>query len=349
MSIFFTFFGLCYLLSPRQIMKKINDYFSKESHLQRSLREKEINKLNYSIRFLYINVFIYILITIVEYWLAKMGNSQALRADALNNLSGVISTGVLILGIKEATNVDDDDILGRDLPKENIRSTNSLQLSRFRLETVFTLMTSFIIILIAIQIIYSGIKGLMNLSDIESPNFVSAIGASIATVLMLVVWYLNYHNGKKLKNASLQAAAKDSLGDVVTSFSTMITVLLSMALKVAFLDSAVSIVIGIFILWQGIVIFQESSLNLIDYVDPELEKDMRQDIGNIEEIRDVVDLTSRYNGNMLIVDIFVKVAAEDTAMSIYQLNKKIKEEFYQKYDVYDVTLTTIPDLEEFDK
>lgn len=330
-------------------MKKINDYFSKESHLQRSLREKEINKLNYSIRFLYINVFIYILITIVEYWLAKMGNSQALRADALNNLSGVISTGVLILGIKEATNVDDDDILGRDLPKENIRSKNSLQLSRFRLETVFTLMTSFIIILIAIQIIYSGIKGLMNLSDIESPNFVSAIGASIATVLMLVVWYLNYHNGKKLKNASLQAAAKDSLGDVVTSFSTMITVLLSMALKVAFLDSAVSIVIGIFILWQGIVIFQESSLNLIDYVDPELEKDMRQDIGNIEEIRDVVDLTSRYNGNMLIVDIFVKVAAEDTAMSIYQLNKKIKEEFYQKYDVYDVTLTTIPDLEEFDK
>ena len=330
-------------------MKKINDYFSKESHLQRSLREKEINKLNYSIRFLYINVFIYILITIVEYWLAKIGNSQALRADALNNLSGVISTGVLILGIKEATNVDDDDILGRDLPKENIRSKNSLQLSRFRLETVFTLMTSFIIILIAIQIVYSGIKGLMNLSNVESPNFVSAIGASIATILMLVVWYLNYHNGKKLKNASLQAAAKDSLGDVVTSFSTMITVLLSMALKVAFLDSAVSIVIGIFILWQGIVIFQESSLNLIDYVDPELEKDMRQDIGNIEEVRDVVDLTSRYNGNMLIVDVFVKVAAEDTAMSIYQLNKKIKEELYQKYDVYDVTLTTIPDLEEFDK
>lgn len=330
-------------------MKKINDYFSKESHLQRSLREKEINKLNYSIRFLYINVFIYILITIVEYWLAKMGNSQALRADALNNLSGVISTGVLILGIKEATNVDDDDILGRDLPKENIRSKNSLQLSRFRLETVFTLMTSFIIILIAIQIVYSGIKGLMNLSNVESPNFVSAIGASIATILMLVVWYLNYHNGKKLKNASLQAAAKDSLGDVVTSFSTMITVLLSMALKVAFLDSAVSIVIGIFILWQGIVIFQESSLNLIDYVDPELEKDMRQDISSIEEVRDVIDLTSRYNGNMLIVDIFVKVAAEDTAMSIYQLNKKIKEELYQKYDVYDVTLTTIPDLEEFDK
>lgn len=330
-------------------MKKINDYFSKESHLQKSLREKEINQLNYSIRFLYINIFIYILITVIEYWLAKVGNSQALRADALNNLSGVISTGVLILGIKEATNVDDDDILGRDLPKENIRSKNSLQLSRFRLETVFTLVTSFIIILIAIQIIYSGIKGLLNLGNIGSPNPISALGASIATILMLVVWYINYHNGKKLKNASLQAAAKDSLGDVVTSFSTMVTVLISIALRISFLDSVVSIVIGIFILWQGVVIFQEAALNLIDYVDPVLEKNMRDDLNKIKEIHSVVDLTSRYNGNMLVVDIFVKVDVDETAASIYRLNKKIKDELYQKYDVYDVTLTTIPDLKEFDK
>src|SRR5699024_1304331 len=101
----------------------------------------------------------------------------------------------------------------------------------------------------------------------ENPNPISALGASIATVLMLIVWFINYHNGKKLKNASLQAAAKDSLGDVVTSFSTMIAVLISIALKVAFLDSAVSIVIGIFILWQGVVICPEAALNLIDYVD----------------------------------------------------------------------------------
>ncbi|KRK92838.1 cation diffusion facilitator family transporter [Companilactobacillus futsaii] len=323
-------------------MKKFEDYFSKESNLQRSLQEKEINKLKHSTKFLYINIFIYILITIIEYWLAKVGNSQALRADALNNLSGVLSTGVLIFGIKEATDVDDDDILGRDLPKESIRSKNSLQLSRFRLETVFTLVTSLIIILIAIQIIYSGIKGLLNLSILERPNLVSAIGASIATVLMLVVWYINYHNGKKLNNSSLQAAAKDSIGDVATSFSTMITVLISIALKISFLDSVVSVVIGLFILWQGIVIFQEAALNLIDYVDPVLEKSMRNDINSFEEVLDVVDLSSRYNGNMLIVDIIIKVDAEDTAMLIYQLKGKIKDKLYQKYDVYDVTLTTVP-------
>lgn len=76
---------------------------------------------------------------------------------------------------------------------------------------------------------------------------------------------------------------------------------------------------------------------------------MRDDLNKIEEIHSVVDLTSRYNGNMLVVDIFVKVDADETAMSIYQLNKKIKDELYQQYDVYDVTLTTIPDLREFDK
>lgn len=115
-------------------MKKLNQYLLQESRHQMAFRQQEIDKLNAASKYLYLNVAIYILITIVEYWLASIGHSQALKADALNNLSGVISTGVLILGIREATNVNDDDILGRDLPKENVRSQNSLQMSRFRLE-----------------------------------------------------------------------------------------------------------------------------------------------------------------------------------------------------------------------
>lgn len=326
-------------------MQKLTKYLTKESRHQSDFRQQEIDKLNSALKFLFINIGIYILITIIEYWLAMIGHSQALRADALNNLSGVISTGMLIFGIREATNVNDDDILGRDLPKENVRSQNSLQMSRFRLETVFTLVTSFIIMLIAIQIIYNGIVGLIHQERTASPNLMSALGAGIATVLMLVVWYINFHNGKKLHNSSLKAASKDSLGDVVTSFGTMITVLISFMLDLSWLDSTVSIVIGIFILWQGVVIFQESTLNLIDYVDPTLEKNMRQTVNNIDKVHRVVDLSSRYNGNLLIVDIFIMVDSKADAMSIYRLNEKIERKLHKKYNVYDVTVTIIPDPE----
>lgn len=325
-------------------MKKLNQYLLQESRHQMAFRQQEIDKLNAASKYLYLNVAIYILITIVEYWLASIGHSQALKADALNNLSGVISTGVLILGIREATNVNDDDILGRDLPKENVRSQNSLQMSRFRLETIFTLVTSFIIILIALQIIVSGIIDLKNIGESPNPNLISALGAGIATVMMLVVFFINRRFGKKLKNASLLAASKDSLGDVVTSFGTMLTVLISYFFQLTWIDSTVSILIGIFILWQGLVIFQECTLNLIDYVDPALEKKMRQTVSHIKGVHKIMDLTSRYNGNMLVVDIFILVNPKATAVEIYDLNEKIERKLHKKYNVYDVTVTIIPDM-----
>ncbi|WP_125711264.1 cation diffusion facilitator family transporter [Companilactobacillus zhongbaensis] len=327
-------------------MKKLDKYLLKESRHQLAFRQQEIDKLNSAAKYLYFNVAIYILITIVEYWLALVGHSQALRADALNNLSGVISTGVLIFGIREATNVNDDDILGRDLPKENVRSQNSLQLSRFRLETVFTLVTSFIIILIALQIIVSGIVDLKNIGESVNPNLMSALGAGIATVMMLLVFFINRRFGKKLENASLLAASKDSLGDVVTSFGTTLTVLISYFFQLSWIDSTVSIVIGIFILWQGLVIFQECTLNLIDYVDPKLEKEMRKTVEHINKVNKVMDLTSRYNGNMLIVDIFIMVNPKATAMDIYKTNEKIERKLHKKYNVYDVNITIIPDPEQ---
>lgn len=198
--------------------------------------------------------------------------------------------------------------------------------------------------MIALQIIVSGIIDLKNIGESPNPNLISALGAGIATVMMLVVFFINRRFGKKLKNASLLAASKDSLGDVVTSFGTMLTVLISYFFQLTWIDSTVSILIGIFILWQGLVIFQECTLNLIDYVDPALEKKMRQTVSHIKGVHKIMDLTSRYNGNMLVVDIFILVNPKATAVEIYDLNEKIERKLHKKYNVYDVTVTIIPDM-----
>ncbi|AKP67191.1 cation diffusion facilitator family transporter [Companilactobacillus ginsenosidimutans] len=326
-------------------MDKLNKYLLREDHHQKVERQREVDKLTAAIKYLWINIGIYILITVVEYWLSVIGDSVALRADALNNLSGVISTGVLIIGLREATNINDDDIIGRDLPAKSVRSQDSMQLSRFRLETVFTLITSFIIVLIGLQIIVTGGTGLFHLKGKAAPNLISALGAGIATVMMFGVYYINHHYGKKLGNGSLLAASKDSLGDVVTSLGTMITVLVSYALHLAWIDSAVSIVIGVFILWQGIQIFQESTLNLADYVDPVLELQMKEAAEKFKKVHRVVDLRSRYNGNILLVDMFIMVDPKATAMEIYSTNEKIERKLHKDFNVFDVTITIIPDPE----
>lgn len=324
-------------------MNTLTKHFLKESKQQKIIQQNEIRNLKNAKNSLWLNVSIYIIITIVEYWLSIVGNSQALRADAFNNLSGVISTAILIVGLFEATNIDDDDFVGKPLSQKYGRSKNVLQLSRFRLETIFTLITSFVIVLIALQIIFQSSIGLFHLKGKESPNLISALGAAIATLMMLIVWYSNRHNGKKLNSTSLLAAAKDSLGDVITSLGTMITVLLSYFLKLPWIDSVVSIAIGLFILWSGLMIFQECTLNLADYVDPALEHKMKDSVEKFKDVHEVIDLRSRYNGNIFIVDIFIMVDPNKTALELYDLDERIENKLRKKFNVFDTTITVVPD------
>ncbi|VDG24723.1 cobalt transporter [Lactobacillus ginsenosidimutans] [Lactiplantibacillus mudanjiangensis] len=330
-------------------MNKLRKHFFSEARRQDLVQKAEVTKLLNATKSLWINVIIYLLITVIEYWLASIGHSQALRADAFNNLSGVISTFVLIVGLHVATNMKDDDFVGKTIPSDTTRDKETIQLSRFRLETIFTLITSFIIILISGQIIIQSATSLFNLGTESHPNLYSAIGAGIATILMLIVWQINLKNGKKLQNSALLAAAKDSLGDVITSLGTLLTVLCAFVFKVAWLDSVVSIVIGCFILWSGLQIFQECTLNLADYIDPTLENNIKKTVEQLSEVCKVVELKGRYNGNVLLVDMIVMVDAKTSAFEVYQLNERIESELDAKFKVFDVSMQIVPDPESLDE
>ena len=86
---------------------------------------KELVKIRASQRHLIYNVVAYLLISIIEYWLAAVSKSQTLRADAFNNLSGIVSTVLLMLGLHIAQDVDDDDIIG-DIMETNVITVDTL-------------------------------------------------------------------------------------------------------------------------------------------------------------------------------------------------------------------------------
>ena len=73
----------------------------------------ELAKIRASQRHLVYNLIAYVSISIIEYWLAEISKSQTLRADAFNNLSGIISTFLLMMGLHIAQDIDDDDIAGQ--------------------------------------------------------------------------------------------------------------------------------------------------------------------------------------------------------------------------------------------
>lgn len=331
-------------------MSKIKRHIIREMDVWEQNQADELAKIHASQRHLIYNLLAYLAISIIEYWLAVISKSQTLRADAFNNLSGIISTFLLMMGLHIASDIDDDDIAGVEMPEENthiLGGDQRTQFIRWRYETVFSLVTAVIMVVIAFSVIWDGIKALLNPADRVVPDPIALIGAAIASVIMLVVWYMNRHTGKKLQNAALLASAQDSLSDAFTSIGTMVAIAGALLFKLAWLDGATSMIVGLFILYSGMKIFFDTSLNLADYFDPKAEEAYRQAILDIHKIHDIVELKAHYNGNVVTLDATILVNAKMTILESYQLSEKIERTLRKKFGIVDTDISFIPDPKTF--
>lgn len=332
-------------------MTKFKKHATAEMNNWEHTQAKELAKIRASQHHLIYNLVAYVLISVIEYWLAEMSMSQTLRADAFNNLSGIISTFLLMMGLHIAQDVDDDDIIGAKLPSGNYQAhlgtDQRVQFVRWRYETIFSLVTAVVMVAIALSVIVDGIKGLLNPASRVVPQPIALVGAGIASIIMLVVWYMNRQTGLKLKNAALLASAQDSLSDAFTSIGTLISIGGALLFDIRWLDGATSIVVGFFILYSGLKIFFDSSLNLTDYFDPQAEQEYRQAIMQVKPVIKVVELKAHYNGNVVTLDASVMVNAKMTILQSFQLSEHIENILREKFGIIDTDIAFVPDPHSF--
>ncbi len=313
-----------------------------ERQIWKNMQKEELQRLHSAQHHLWFNVAAYLLISIIEYYLAIIGHSQTLRADALNNLAGIISAVLLLIGIFIARDTGDDDIMGKPLPDDPTKNGQKLQLARFHYETVFTLITGIIMIAIAFNVMYTGLMSLIKRTTMDVPQPITLAGAGIATVIMLVVWWFNKNGGRKLQNAALTAAAQDSLSDAMTSLGTFVAIAGALLFKIVWLDGVASIAVGIFILTSGIKIFRESSLNLADYFDPKVEEQFKVAIEKYVEVKQVVDLNASYNGNMVTLDVIIAVDPYMEVKDSYRLGEQIEAQMRRQFGIVDTDVMAVP-------
>lgn len=84
-------------------MNNQNSYETEEYNSWEKLQQREFQKFRNVKYNLIFNVCTYVLIFVIEYVLAIKSGAEVLKADAFNNLSGVISTFLLIIGVHIAS------------------------------------------------------------------------------------------------------------------------------------------------------------------------------------------------------------------------------------------------------
>lgn len=122
----------------------------------------------------WLSIVAYIFLSAIKLFIGTVSGSQALLADGLNNSTDIIASIAVLIGMK----------ISRRPPDSNH------SYGHFRAETVASLIASFIMIAVGLQVLYQAVNKFIQ-PALESPDLIAAWTAVGCAVVMMAVYMYN--------------------------------------------------------------------------------------------------------------------------------------------------------------
>ena len=238
-------------------------------------------------------------------------SSMSIISDALNNLADFGNSIVAIIGFKISKKPGD-----KDHP-----------FGHGRLEYIASLIVSFLIIFMGLQIVMTSTTTLIKVfkgEEIVNYNLDwILIGILFASVL-IKVWMFSYNMylSKKINSPVLKAAAIDSISDVITSLVIIVTTIIgALWLKTFPLDSVLSIIVGLIIAINGLKITIETISDLLGKpADPEIVDKLDKLICSGKGVYGTHDLIIHdYGPGRMMASAHVEVSDKDNIVAAHEM------------------------------
>jgi len=292
------------------------------------LDEEKYKNLKLGERGAIISIVAYIFLSILKVTIGNITNSEALKADGLNNTTDIIASIAVLVGLR----------LSQRPPDKNHKY------GHWKSETIASLLASFIMMAVGIQVLISAAITFVQ-GGKESPDILAGYVGIFSFVVMYIVYRYNKKLSVKINSQALMAAAKDNISDAWVSIGTAVGIFGSQ-LGMPWLDTLTAFVVGYLICKTAWAIFSQASHDLSDGFD-EIEmivyKNTIQAVPGVQKVKEV---KARKYGNNAVVDVVILVESSlriDEAHSISTLVEKV---LVDKHDVYDVHVHVEPNSEQ---
>ncbi|PMC35898.1 transporter [Bacillus sp. UMB0899] len=282
------------------------------------------NNLKKAERGVWISIFAYIFLSAVKLVSGYIGNSDALKADGLNNLTDVIASVTVLIGLRFAQKPAD----------ENHKYGHT------RAETIASLIAAIIMFIVGVQVIVDAFKNFTSPTDTR-PELFTAFVALFCAVFMYFVYRYNRKLSEKLKSKALFAAAQDNRSDALVSIGAVIGIVGSF-LGFILLDSIVAAIVGLIICHTAWGIFKEAVHDLTDGFDAEKLKEIEEEIKNTPGVTFVKDIKARVSGNQTTVDAIVFVKSTLTILEGHNITDKIEQRLKDTHNIENVHIHLEP-------
>ncbi|MER2262094.1 MAG: cation diffusion facilitator family transporter [Psychrobacillus sp.] len=254
----------------------------------------------------YLSIVTYIVLSIFKLTAGYIGNSEALMADGLNNTTDIIASVAVLIGLRISQRPPDDDH----------------RYGHFRAETIASLIASFIMIYVGIEVLIAAVKSMTNPVEV-TPDILTIFVALISAVIMFGVYKYNYNLAERIKSTAVKAAAYDNRSDAFVSIGTAVGIVAAI-IGFPIIDTITAFIIGIIIIKTAIDIFKEAVYLLTDGFDSKFLAKIRADIEKMPQVREITEIRGRQHGGMMLIDITISVNPNLNVRRSHDISNKIE-------------------------
>ena len=266
---------------------------------------------NLGIKISFITIIMNVILSIFKIIAGVVGKSNAMLADGVHTLSDVLTTIVVIFGLK---------VSSKEADKEH-------PYGHEKYEPIFAKLLSIMLFLTGLYIGYGSIKVLIN-GNIKTPGLIALVAAIVSIVTKEGMYLYTIKAAKKIKSLSLEADAWHHRTDAFSSLGTFVGILgARMGFKI--LDPIAGVVVSIFVIKVGVELYIKATKELVDEsADDETEGKIIAIAYSVVGVDSVKSLKTRIFGNKIYVDIEITV---DGSINVEQ-GHNIAEEVHDKIE-----------------
>lgn len=252
-----------------------------------------------------------------------LAKSSSLISDGVHSASDVLSTFVVMIGVKLSNKAPDKDHpFGHE-----------------RIESIASVILAILLFLTAIGLGYGGVTSIIdsvNSDVIKEATTLTYVALSFAFISIIVKGWMYFYTlkaAKKINSTSLKADAFHHLTDSLSSIGSFVGIIgLLLGGKLVILDPIASILIAIFIIKVSVDIAKEGFNQLVDKAAPEeFENEILSICKNNKQVKRINSLKTRIFGSMYYIELEIAVDDNLTVLNSHTIAKELHDEIEKKY------------------
>lgn len=264
-----------------------------------------------------VGIFCNVLLFSVKLAIGLILSSLAVTADAFNNLSDAASSIISFVGVKMA---------GKPADAEHT-------FGHGRIEYIAALIVSFLVIEVGFTFFKSSISKIMHPEEItfDPVPFIILI---LSILVKLWMAFFNNKLGKRIDSKVMLATAADSLGDVITTSATVISIVICHFTSIN-VDAIAGLIVSGIVIWSGVSIAKDTLEPLIGQrVPSELYQKITDMVESYEGIVGAHDLiVHNYGPNRSMATIHAEVPNDVSIEASHEIIDRIERDAKKELNI----------------